>query len=47
MIVFAKLQKSDKTYTDGGKVWIRSTELGDEKDRVVVREDGRPTYLAG
>jgi len=44
---FTKLQKSDKTYTEGGKVWIRSTELGDEKDRVVVREDGRPTYLAG
>lgn len=44
---FAKLQKNDKTYEDGGKIWIRSTELGDEKDRVVVREDGRPTYLAG
>ena len=29
------------------KLWLRSTEYGDEKDRVVVREDGRPTYLAG
>jgi len=28
-------------------VWIRSSQMGDEKDRVVVREDGRPTYLAG
>ena len=44
---FVKLQNSGKTYEEGGKVWIRSTELGDEKDRVVVREDGRPTYLAG
>lgn len=44
---FQKLQKNGKTYDEGGKVWIRSTELGDEKDRVVVREDGRPTYLAG
>jgi len=44
---FHKLQKSGKTYEEGGKIWIRSTELGDEKDRVVVREDGRPTYLAG
>ncbi len=44
---FTKLQEHQKTYEDGGKVWIRSTELGDEKDRVVVREDGRPTYLAG
>ncbi len=44
---FQKLQESQKTYEEGGKIWIRSTELGDEKDRVVVREDGRPTYLAG
>jgi len=44
---FEKLQQSGKTYEEGGKIWIRSTELGDEKDRVVVREDGRPTYLAG
>ncbi|MDX1295572.1 MAG: arginine--tRNA ligase, partial [Sulfurimonadaceae bacterium] len=35
------------TYEQDGKVWLRSTEHGDEKDRVVVREDGRPTYLAG
>jgi len=34
-------------YESEGKLWIRSTEHGDEKDRVVVREDGRPTYLAG
>jgi len=34
-------------YSEDGKVWIRSSEHGDEKDRVVVREDERPTYLAG
>jgi arginyl-tRNA synthetase len=34
-------------YREDGKVWIRSSEHGDEKDRVVVREDERPTYLAG
>ena len=44
---FKKLEESDKTFIEGGKTWIRSTELGDEKDRVVIREDGRPTYLAG
>lgn len=44
---FEKLQKSDQTYEKDGKIWIRSTNAGDEKDRVVVREDGRPTYLAG
>jgi len=37
----------DGVYEDDGKIWIRSTEHEDEKDRVVVREDGRPTYLAG
>ena len=44
---FKKLQDSDKTYQEGGKTWIRSTDLNDEKDRVIIREDGRPTYLAG
>ena len=44
---FAKLKAHNKTFEEGGKTWIRSTDLGDEKDRVVVREDGRPTYLAG
>ncbi|MBE0491366.1 MAG: arginine--tRNA ligase [Sulfurospirillum sp.] len=44
---FEKLQKSQKTYTQEGKTWIRSSDLGDEKDRVVIRDDGRPTYLAG
>ncbi|HFB53217.1 MAG TPA: arginine--tRNA ligase [Sulfurimonas autotrophica] len=34
-------------YEKDGKVWIASEAKGDEKDRVVVREDGRPTYLAG
>jgi arginyl-tRNA synthetase len=34
-------------YEEDGKTWIASEAKGDEKDRVVVREDGRPTYLAG
>ncbi len=29
------------------KVWLKSSEHGDEKDRVIVRESGEPTYLAG
>jgi len=37
----------DGVYEAEGKLWLRSSEKGDEKDRVVVREDGRPTYLAG
>lgn len=34
-------------YLNEGKTFIRSSEHGDDHDRVVVREDGRPTYLAG
>ncbi|MDR2081225.1 MAG: arginine--tRNA ligase [Campylobacteraceae bacterium] len=44
---FEKLQKNGKTYENEGKIWIKSQEFGDEKDRVIIREDNRPTYLAG
>ena len=29
-----------------GAVWLRTTDFGDDKDRVLVRADGRPTYFA-
>ncbi|BAF70602.1 arginine--tRNA ligase [Nitratiruptor sp. SB155-2] len=45
--VFAILKEHDAVYEKDSKVWLKSSEYGDEKDRVVVREDGRPTYLAG
>jgi arginyl-tRNA synthetase len=34
-------------YEKDSKVWIASESKGDDNDRVVVREDSRPTYLAG
>ena len=34
-------------YESEGKIWIASSQVGDEKDRVIVRENGEPTYLAG
>ena len=37
----------DGIYKKEDKVWIASEAKGDDNDRVVVREDGRPTYLAG
>ena len=43
--VMAKM--ADGIYEKDGKMWIASSKKGDEKDRVVVREDKRPTYLAG
>jgi arginyl-tRNA synthetase len=41
------LKSRDGVYERDGKLWLKSSDFGDEKDRVVVREDGRPTYLAG
>ena len=37
----------DGIYKKDDKIWIASEAKGDDNDRVVVREDGRPTYLAG
>ncbi len=40
-----QLRKSGHTYVQDGAEWFRSTEFGDEKDRVLVRSDGTPTYF--
>ncbi|MDY6969555.1 MAG: arginine--tRNA ligase [Spirochaetota bacterium] len=40
-----KLESCGKIYIEDGKKTFKSTEYGDDKDRVVVRDDGRPTYL--
>ena len=34
------------TFEDGGAVWARTSAHGDDKDRVLVRSDGTPTYFA-
>lgn len=41
-----RLRESGYTYEKDGALWFRSSEFGDEKDRVVVRESGVPTYFA-
>ncbi|MDT8450380.1 MAG: arginine--tRNA ligase [Wenzhouxiangellaceae bacterium] len=41
-----RLDEGGWLYTDNGARWFRSSELGDDKDRVVVRENGRTTYFA-
>jgi arginyl-tRNA synthetase len=40
-----KLRKSGATYEAEDAVWFRSTDYGDEKDRVIVRSGGDPTYF--
>ncbi len=42
----ARLREAGHTYEKDGALWFRSTEFGDEKDRVLVRENGDPTYFA-
>jgi arginyl-tRNA synthetase len=41
-----RLRESGHVYEQGGALWFRSTAFGDEKDRVVVRENGQGTYFA-
>jgi len=40
------LADNNVTYEKGGAIWFRATDYGDEKDRVVVRDNGRTTYFA-
>src|SRR5260221_10229027 len=39
-----ELRKLGLAYDQDGAVWFKSTELGDEKDRVIVKKTGAPTY---
>jgi arginyl-tRNA synthetase len=41
----ARLVAAGKTYEDGGALWLRSTEYGDDKDRVMRKSDGSYTYF--
>ena len=40
------LKKSGHAYVKDGALWFKSTDYGDEKDRVMVRENGVKTYFA-
>src|SRR6185437_13285883 len=42
----ARLERESRLYSKDGATWFRATEFGDEKDRVVVRENGQKTYFA-
>ncbi len=42
----AVLEERGMLYEKGGATWFRATDFGDEKDRVVVRENGAKTYFA-
>ncbi len=44
--VIERLRERGHLYEKDGALWFRSSEFGDEKDRVVVRENGQTTYFA-
>ncbi|MDI6725602.1 MAG: arginine--tRNA ligase [Smithellaceae bacterium] len=46
LLVLEELEKAGHVYSDGETRWFRTTCFGDEKDRVVVRRNGEPTYFA-
>jgi arginyl-tRNA synthetase len=41
-----ELKDRGQLYENDGALWLRSTDFGDDKDRVVIRDNGVPTYLA-
>ena len=43
----AKLRETGAIYSKDGATWLRTTEFGDDKDRVVIKSDGQSAYIAG
>ena len=43
---FDKLRAADKLYEAEGALWFRTTDYGDDKDRVLMKSDGSHTYFA-
>jgi arginyl-tRNA synthetase len=41
-----RLREQGHVFDDGGAVWLRTTDFGDDKDRVMIRANGEPTYFA-
>ncbi|HEV2885880.1 MAG TPA: arginine--tRNA ligase [Jatrophihabitans sp.] len=43
----ARLREQGRIYEADGAIWLRTTDFGDDKDRVVIKRDGQPAYIAG
>jgi arginyl-tRNA synthetase len=43
---FERLSEEGHVYRSAGALWLRTTEFGDDKDRVLERSTGQPTYFA-
>jgi arginyl-tRNA synthetase len=42
-----RLRELGHVFDEDGAIWLRSTEFGDDRDRVIVKSDGKPAYIAG
>ncbi|PRY11741.1 arginine--tRNA ligase [Kineococcus rhizosphaerae] len=42
-----KLRDLGRMYTADGAEWLRTSDFGDDKDRVVLKSDGQPAYISG
>jgi arginyl-tRNA synthetase len=42
-----RLNERGEVFVEDGATWLRSTDFGDDKDRVIIRSNGEPTYFAG
>ena len=45
-VAFDRLREQGHLYESEGALWLRTTEFGDDKDRVLKRQTGAPTYFA-
>ncbi|MEB3934416.1 arginine--tRNA ligase [Mycobacterium ulcerans] len=43
----ARLRETGNIYEKDGATWLRSSSFGDDKDRVVIKSDDKPAYIAG
>jgi arginyl-tRNA synthetase len=43
----ARLRETGNIYEKDGATWLRTSAFGDDKDRVVIKSDGMPAYIAG
>ena len=43
----ARLTELGNTFEKDGAIWLRSTDFGDDKDRVIIKSDGEGAYLSG
>ena len=43
----ARLRELGHIFEQDGAIWLRSTEFGDDRDRVIIRSNGEPAYFSG